>query len=171
MFFDLLNIKTPAWYQTFIDGRRLTSMKFQKVVISNLIILLVYRKSRDAVENQQERPEERPHHTLKLTDQYLSLLVAILTHAGLCQVRAIVSYLLLTTNNVRRLLPCWKNRPPGLIYLARRLFSWPKYWQWQIECFLYLWRRRYRQSRKYFVWRLIISMARIELLGLLLYRP
>ena len=25
MFFDLLNIKTPAWYQTFIDGRRLTS--------------------------------------------------------------------------------------------------------------------------------------------------
>lgn len=26
MFFDLLNIKTPAWFQTFIDGRRLTSM-------------------------------------------------------------------------------------------------------------------------------------------------
>lgn len=25
MFFDLLNIKAPAWYQTFIDGRRLTS--------------------------------------------------------------------------------------------------------------------------------------------------
>lgn len=25
MFFELLNIKTPEWYQTFIDGRRLTS--------------------------------------------------------------------------------------------------------------------------------------------------
>ena len=28
MFFDLLNIKAPAWYQTFIDGRRLTSMLY-----------------------------------------------------------------------------------------------------------------------------------------------
>lgn len=26
MFFDLLNIKSPEWYQTFIDGRRLTSL-------------------------------------------------------------------------------------------------------------------------------------------------
>ena len=25
MFFELLNLKTPGWYQTFIDGRRLTS--------------------------------------------------------------------------------------------------------------------------------------------------
>ena len=25
MFFELLNIKPPEWYQTFIDGRRLTS--------------------------------------------------------------------------------------------------------------------------------------------------
>lgn len=25
MFFELLNIETPEWYQTFIDGRRLTS--------------------------------------------------------------------------------------------------------------------------------------------------
>jgi rapamycin-insensitive companion of mTOR len=24
-FFDLFNIKTPKWYQTFIDGRRLSS--------------------------------------------------------------------------------------------------------------------------------------------------
>ncbi|KAF8195553.1 Rapamycin-insensitive companion of mTOR, N-term-domain-containing protein [Pholiota molesta] len=69
MFFDLLNIKTPAWYQTFIDGRRLT----------------MYRKSRDAPENHQERPEEKTYHTLKLTDQYLALLVAILSNAGLCE--------------------------------------------------------------------------------------
>ena len=129
MFFDLLNIKTPAWYQTFIDGRRLTStiFLFTKTVIFNHILLVVYRKSRDTAENQQERPEERPHHTLKLTDQYLSLLVAILTHAGLCQVRVIICCLFLTANNIRRLLPCWKNQPPELIYLARRLFSWPKY--------------------------------------------
>ena len=26
MFFELLNIKTPDWFQSFIDGRRLTSM-------------------------------------------------------------------------------------------------------------------------------------------------
>ena len=25
MFFELLNIKTPEWFKTFIDGRRLTS--------------------------------------------------------------------------------------------------------------------------------------------------
>lgn len=25
MFFEILNIKTPEWYQTFIAGRRLTS--------------------------------------------------------------------------------------------------------------------------------------------------
>lgn len=29
MFFDLLNIKTPEWFQTFIDGRRLTSQSPQ----------------------------------------------------------------------------------------------------------------------------------------------
>ncbi|KIM43166.1 hypothetical protein M413DRAFT_443978 [Hebeloma cylindrosporum] len=71
MFFDLLNIKAPAWYQTFIDGRRLT----------------MYRKSRDASEHRQERHDllERPVATLKLTDQYLGLLVAILTNAGLCE--------------------------------------------------------------------------------------
>ncbi|KAH9480426.1 Target of rapamycin complex 2 subunit ste20 [Psilocybe cubensis] len=67
MFFDLLNIKTPAWYQTFIDGRRLT----------------MYRKSRDAADYQPDI--ERNTQTLKLTDQYLALLVAILTKAGLLQ--------------------------------------------------------------------------------------
>ncbi|KAF8890018.1 Rapamycin-insensitive companion of mTOR, N-term-domain-containing protein [Gymnopilus junonius] len=70
MFFDLLNIKTPAWYQTFIDGRRLT----------------MYRKSRDAYElHTVQDSNEKPPHTLKLTDQYLALLVAILTNAGLCE--------------------------------------------------------------------------------------
>ncbi|KAF6757410.1 Rapamycin-insensitive companion of mTOR, N-term-domain-containing protein [Ephemerocybe angulata] len=67
MFFDLLNIKAPEWYQTFIDGRRLT----------------MYRR-RSTHPDQQKEPEapERPHQTLKLTDQYLALLLVILTNAG-----------------------------------------------------------------------------------------
>ncbi|KAG6916446.1 hypothetical protein DXG01_006774 [Tephrocybe rancida] len=70
MFFDLLNIKPPEWHQTFIDGRRLT----------------MYQKSRDTTEARSE-PEtnERGYQTFKLTDQYLALLVLVLTHAGLCE--------------------------------------------------------------------------------------
>ncbi|KAJ7212059.1 Rapamycin-insensitive companion of mTOR, N-term-domain-containing protein [Mycena pura] len=68
MFFDLLNIKTPEWYQTFIDGRRLT----------------MYRKSREARERRfHTEPPEHTHQTLKLTDQYLALLVLVFTNAGL----------------------------------------------------------------------------------------
>ena len=50
----------------------------------------VYRKSRDSPEEQEERDNTDkpvPYQTLKLTDQYLALLVIILTNAGLCQVR------------------------------------------------------------------------------------
>ena len=50
----------------------------------------VYRKSRDSAEGQEERDNTDkpvPYQTLKLTDQYLALLVIILTNAGLCQVR------------------------------------------------------------------------------------
>ncbi|TFK40828.1 Rapamycin-insensitive companion of mTOR, N-term-domain-containing protein [Crucibulum laeve] len=76
MFFELLNIKSSEWFQTFIDGRRLT----------------MYRRSRDAPEHrkhqhqqQQDDNSERMNQTLKLTDQYLGLLVVILTNAGLCE--------------------------------------------------------------------------------------
>ncbi|KAJ7505263.1 Rapamycin-insensitive companion of mTOR, N-term-domain-containing protein [Mycena galericulata] len=66
MFFDLLNIKTPEWYQTFID---------------------VYRKTRGATAPHERRPHteppERTHQTLKLTDQYIALLVLVFTNAGL----------------------------------------------------------------------------------------
>ncbi|KAJ6585048.1 Rapamycin-insensitive companion of mTOR, N-term-domain-containing protein [Mycena capillaripes] len=70
MFFDLLNIKTPEWYQTFIDGRRLT----------------MYRKKGEARERRapvEPQPPERTHHTLKLTDQYIALMVLVFTNAGL----------------------------------------------------------------------------------------
>lgn len=71
MFFELLNIKTPAWYKAFINGRRLT----------------VYRKSGQAsdlnvndTDVQQRQPEP-----LRLTDQYIALLVLIFTNAGLLE--------------------------------------------------------------------------------------
>ncbi|KAG8214549.1 Rapamycin-insensitive companion of mTOR, N-term-domain-containing protein [Butyriboletus roseoflavus] len=68
MFFDLLNIKAPEWYKTFIDGRRLT----------------MYRKPRNLPERIGENKSlERPPETLKLTDQYIALLILVFTNAGL----------------------------------------------------------------------------------------
>ncbi|KAF8627432.1 hypothetical protein AX17_006246 [Amanita inopinata Kibby_2008] len=75
LFFDLLNIKTPDWYQTFISGRRLT----------------MYRRAGDFLDqqpnhNQLHEPiSDRAHQTLKLTDHYLALLVLVLTKAGICE--------------------------------------------------------------------------------------
>ncbi|KAG1750937.1 Rapamycin-insensitive companion of mTOR, N-term-domain-containing protein [Suillus occidentalis] len=68
MFFDLFNIKAPQWYKTFIDGRRLT----------------MYRKPRAFADQlaDQKLPEKAPE-TLKLTDQYIALLVLVFTDAGL----------------------------------------------------------------------------------------
>ncbi|EKM79491.1 hypothetical protein AGABI1DRAFT_120880 [Agaricus bisporus var. burnettii JB137-S8] len=71
MFFELLNIKTSDWYQTFISGRRLT----------------MYRKSGVQQDKKSSAPEaqERSHQFVKLTDQFLALLVMVLTKAGLCE--------------------------------------------------------------------------------------
>ena len=60
--------------------------------LSSYIICKVYQKPRDSLEEQAERDRDSadkpiPQQTLKLTDQYLALLVIILTNAGLCQVR------------------------------------------------------------------------------------
>lgn len=47
----------------------------------------MYRKPRDGDETQQEpQKPERLNQTLKLTDQYLALLLLVLTNAGLCDV-------------------------------------------------------------------------------------
>lgn len=68
MFFNLLNIKPPEWYKTFIDGRRLT----------------MYRKTRNFLQPSGERKaQQRGHEALKLTDQYIALLVLVFTNAGL----------------------------------------------------------------------------------------
>ena len=47
----------------------------------------MYRKSSDIPELRPELDQiERSHQTLKLTDQYLALLVLVFTNAGLCDV-------------------------------------------------------------------------------------
>ncbi|KAG6820706.1 hypothetical protein H0H93_012759 [Arthromyces matolae] len=70
MFFDLLNIKPPEWHQTFIDGRRLT----------------MYQRSRNAEGGRVELESiDRGYQTIKLANQYLALLVLVLTQTGLCE--------------------------------------------------------------------------------------
>ncbi|KAH8104684.1 Rapamycin-insensitive companion of mTOR, N-term-domain-containing protein [Cristinia sonorae] len=68
MFFDLLNIKPPDWHEAFIAGRRLTMI----------------RRSRQLTE-PAKAPETltRTHEALKLTDQYVALLILVLNKAGL----------------------------------------------------------------------------------------
>lgn len=68
MFFDLFNIKAPQWYKTFIDGRRLT----------------MYRKPRAFADQlTDQKLTDKAPETLKLTDQYIALLVLVFTDAGL----------------------------------------------------------------------------------------
>ncbi|KAL6304381.1 Rapamycin-insensitive companion of mTOR, N-term-domain-containing protein [Sparassis latifolia] len=67
MFFDLFNIKPPEWHQAFIDGRRLT----------------LYRKARPASDPGPPPEPQRPQATLKLTDQYIALLIMVFCKAGL----------------------------------------------------------------------------------------
>jgi rapamycin-insensitive companion of mTOR len=92
MFFELLNIKTPSWYKAFINGRRLTGMSYhaRNVKWHDVLhmTLTVYRKSGQAsdlnandADVQQRQPEP-----LRLTDQYIALLVLIFTKAGLLEV-------------------------------------------------------------------------------------
>ena len=90
MFFELLNIKTPAWYKAFISGRRLTGMSYRASVKWYVLYTTptVYRKSGQVSEPnandtdvQQRQPEP-----LRLTDQYIALLVLVFTKAGLLEV-------------------------------------------------------------------------------------
>lgn len=49
----------------------------------------VYRKTREAREQRRVHvePAERTHQTLKLSDQYIALMVLVFTNAGLLDVR------------------------------------------------------------------------------------
>jgi hypothetical protein len=52
----------------------------------------VYRKSQHVADSHPEvEPHERPHETPKLTDQYIALLLLLLTNAGLMDVGEIFS--------------------------------------------------------------------------------
>jgi hypothetical protein len=90
MFFELLNIKTPAWYKAFINGRRLTGMSYcaKKTVRRLTMRLTVYRKSGQAsdLNTKDTDVQQRQPEPLKLTDQYIALLVLIFTNAGLLEV-------------------------------------------------------------------------------------
>ncbi|KAI0643109.1 Rapamycin-insensitive companion of mTOR, N-term-domain-containing protein [Trametes meyenii] len=68
MFFDLLNIRPPEWHRAFIDGKRLT----------------MYRRSRQSADmGKQASIPHRLQDTLKLTDQYIALLILVFSKAGL----------------------------------------------------------------------------------------
>ncbi|KAJ4465087.1 Rapamycin-insensitive companion of mTOR, N-term-domain-containing protein [Lentinula lateritia] len=67
MFFEIFNIKSPEWYQTFIAGKRLTTYH------------------RDGLKPPEPEPPERNVQTLKLTDQYIALLILVFTNVGLLE--------------------------------------------------------------------------------------
>ncbi|KAI0697900.1 Rapamycin-insensitive companion of mTOR, N-term-domain-containing protein [Cytidiella melzeri] len=67
MFFDLFNIKPPEWHQAFLDGRRLT----------------MYRRARPKDSQRTADISLNKHDTLKLTDQFVALLILVFNAAGL----------------------------------------------------------------------------------------
>jgi rapamycin-insensitive companion of mTOR len=88
MFFDLLNIKTPIWYQPFIDGRRLTGRLISTIKNTHThSVVPVYQKSNGSAGPEPDDLHDHPSHSLKLTDQYIGLLILVFTHAGLLDVR------------------------------------------------------------------------------------
>ncbi|CCL99718.1 uncharacterized protein FIBRA_01740 [Fibroporia radiculosa] len=75
MFFDLLNIRAPEWHQAFINGKRLTIYRKTKQTSDPL-------KSEKPFETQKPvEASQRP--SLKLTNQYIALLVQVFCGAGL----------------------------------------------------------------------------------------
>ncbi|KAF5369485.1 hypothetical protein D9758_002757 [Tetrapyrgos nigripes] len=67
MFFEVLSIQTPEWHQPYLAGRRLTT----------------YQKSSSDTLKFEPEHFERKTTTVKLTDQYIGLMVLIFTNAGL----------------------------------------------------------------------------------------
>ncbi|THV00832.1 hypothetical protein K435DRAFT_827891 [Dendrothele bispora CBS 962.96] len=67
MFFEVFNIQTPEWHQPFLAGRRLTT----------------YQKASSEPPKYEPEHFERNTHAVKLTDQYIGLLVLVFTKAGL----------------------------------------------------------------------------------------
>ena len=93
MFFDLLNIKPPDWYQTFIDGRRLTSTLSPHPAPlhdTNCFCNPVYRRNpkekKEVKEKKEQDNSQKQQSTLKVTDQYIALLIRVFVAAGLLDV-------------------------------------------------------------------------------------
>lgn len=95
MFFDLLNIKPPDWYQTFIDGRRLTSVSQHFLsrlyeTLTTFRMTVVYRKNpkekKETKETKESDAAQKQQSTLKVTDQYIALLIRVFVAAGLLDV-------------------------------------------------------------------------------------
>ena len=87
MFFELFNIKPPEWHQAFLDGRRLTSeFHVLRVVFIGLTRAIVYRRNR--IKDAQKTGEGPPskQEGLKLTDQFVALLILVFSDAGLVDV-------------------------------------------------------------------------------------
>lgn len=63
--------------------------------LSDFVPLLVYRKVQESSDNLADNhdPAEKLHHTLKLTDQYLALLLDVLVNAGLLEVGSPIPFL------------------------------------------------------------------------------
>lgn len=81
MFFELFDIKSPEWADTFISGRRLT----------------MYRQSKDAKQQESapvagngassgpDNGNGNKPQNLKLTDQYIALLIVVFANAGILE--------------------------------------------------------------------------------------
>ena len=87
MFFDLFNIKPPEWHQAFIDGRRLTSrFPSETNTVLPLTVREVYRKTRRNVDVKSTEGPHKQQDALKLTDQYIGLLIMVFNGVGLMDV-------------------------------------------------------------------------------------
>jgi hypothetical protein len=93
MFFEVLNIKPVEWYRAFLEGRRLTS-GFSSIVLSQSTEnSAVYGRQRNVPGEVSERIEDNVESDrLTLVDQYLALVLAVLTEAGLLDVSRYTQY-------------------------------------------------------------------------------
>ena len=171
--------KTLDWYQTFIAGRRLASLDQQ-----SLINIVVYRKPRDdqVKRTHASEQQERSHQLVKFTDQFLALLVMVLTKAGLCEVRPYYDKSYVTVES--RLSHAFsKKRMSVQVFHERQCSYWLRSLPLLTECYLWtllltfrypvpsspifyttlLTAIKFRQYLEYLLWPLITEMRSIEL--------
>lgn len=159
MFFDLLNIKPPDWYQTFIDGRRLTSTWLTILTTRNSYLTWhpVYRRNpkekKEVKEPKEPDTAQKQQSTLKVTDQYIALLIRVFVAGGLLDVSAFLGILGTDSNErgypIRRSHQCVKSASLARTFLGRQLYSWPKFSTWRTRFFLWVLLQRYRFGNRF----------------------